>query len=440
MRLGKGHMIALVGAVAGLVLGVLGVVLTASPAEASSTRSFLVTLYGWPDNSPPGDAIAYPKSDGEPTIHDAAGGVGTYANPVTFATDKSELPVGTIVYYAYLHRYFIMEDDCTECDADWSGQGSDGGRNTYHIDLWIGGHGGDSNDVIDCEDALTQSSAKVTLNPPSDEPVDTTPLFNSSSNRCYDPASFKGASPTPSKPATPKSSPSAKKSTPAARRTSSDPGSPSSPSSPSPDRSASRSTSPRPSASAAPSGSASATSPAPTASSYTAIAGPGCANSPDAEFVGVGFSGDGTDDWNVIDGNDGTGSGCSDRFLAMPMSGTANKDAANRGLWVFTPSPAATEYCTFRVYIPKPPSSADGYEVDGTSAVYGVFSGSSVSGASRIGQFTLDQTAHRGGSVLEGSFEITQPLLVVRLYDRGVDYNVTPNAMYGVAAIQVSCS
>jgi hypothetical protein len=42
--------------------------------------------------------------------------------------------------------------------------------------------------------------------------------------------------------------------------------------------------------------------------------------------------------------------------------------------------------------------------------------------------------------VLEGGFTLTQPLLVVRLYDRGIDYTVTPDAMYGVAAIKVTCS
>ncbi len=42
--------------------------------------------------------------------------------------------------------------------------------------------------------------------------------------------------------------------------------------------------------------------------------------------------------------------------------------------------------------------------------------------------------------MLEGGFRITGPLLVVRLYDRGIDYDAKPNAMYGVAAIQLDCS
>ena len=192
MRLTRRRLLTLTGGLLTLALTALGLMAATGSAQASTTRNFLVTLYGWPDNSPPGNDIAYPANEGNPTLHDAAGGVGTYANPITYATDKSELPVGTIVYYPYLHRYFIMEDDCTECDEDWTGAGPDGGPNLYHIDLWIGGQGGNSNDVINCEDDLTQNSEAVIVDPPSTEPVDTTPLFNSSTNACYDPSSFNG--------------------------------------------------------------------------------------------------------------------------------------------------------------------------------------------------------------------------------------------------------
>jgi hypothetical protein len=192
MRLTKRRLAALIGGLLTLALTVFGLMASATTAQASTSRNFLVTLYGWPDNSPPGDAIAYPENGGYPTIHDVASGVGTYANPITYATDQAELAVGTIVYYPYLHRYFIMEDDCTECDEDWTGSGPDGGPGLYHIDLWIGGENGNSNDVINCEDNLTQNSEQVIIDPPSTEPVDTTPLFNSSTNACYNPSSFNG--------------------------------------------------------------------------------------------------------------------------------------------------------------------------------------------------------------------------------------------------------
>ena len=127
MRLTKRRLFTLGIGLLAAALTVAGLVVPSGTAKASTTTNFLVTLYGWPDNSPPGNAIAYPADGGYPTIHNAAGGTGTYSNPVTFATDQAELPIGSIVYYPYLHRYFIMEDDCTACDQDWTGQGPDGG-------------------------------------------------------------------------------------------------------------------------------------------------------------------------------------------------------------------------------------------------------------------------------------------------------------------------
>ena len=191
MRLTKRRLAMLVAALSTVATAALGLMAASVTAQASTTQNYEVTLYGWPDNSPPGNAIAYPANGGNPTLHNAAGGTGTYSDPITYATDRSELAVGTKVYYPYLHRYFIMEDDCVQCDQDWSG-------GTRHIDLWVGGQGGNSNSVINCEDNLTQGSSAVIVSPPSNEPVDTTPLFNSSTNTCYNPSSFTGGGGTPS--------------------------------------------------------------------------------------------------------------------------------------------------------------------------------------------------------------------------------------------------
>jgi hypothetical protein len=156
---------------------ILASVAIAQQAQATTTRSMLVTLYGWPDNSPPGDGTAFG------TGH--AGGVGTWNDPITFATDQHEYAPGTKVYYPYLNRYFIMQDECVECDADWR-------AGKYHIDLWVGGQGANANAVISCENSLTQENGQVIIDPPSNEPVDTTPLFNSATNQCYKPGSNPG--------------------------------------------------------------------------------------------------------------------------------------------------------------------------------------------------------------------------------------------------------
>ena len=182
-------LLASIASAALVVASAVGLMLAGSTAQASpasTTTNMFVTYYGWYDNSPPGAGIAYPG------LHNTAGGTGTFANPITFASDKSELKAGTKIYYAAVKKYFVMEDDCTECDEDWTGQGPDGGPKFWHVDMWTGGKGGNEKAAIDCEDALTQSNpdgspkqTPVIVNPPSNETVDSTPLFNASTGACY---------------------------------------------------------------------------------------------------------------------------------------------------------------------------------------------------------------------------------------------------------------
>jgi hypothetical protein len=155
-------------------------------AYAASTQQTFLTFYGWWDNTPPGGDIAYPK------IHSTAGGKGTYSDPITFATSTAELAAGTKVYVPRVKKYFIMEDSCEECSADWSGQGPNGGPGLRHIDLWLGGKNGSPFDAINCEDALTHYNTDntpvlepVIVSPSSSEVVDSTPLFNESTGACY---------------------------------------------------------------------------------------------------------------------------------------------------------------------------------------------------------------------------------------------------------------
>ena len=165
-------------AVSGLVLIASLFMMTAADAvvqaPAPVTRSMYVTLYGWPDNSPPGNSISYPRSEGYPTVHDVAGGTGTYADPVTLATDSGELPVGTIVYIPYLQKYLVNEDQCVACLSDWS-------HRKYHIDLWIGGQGYTVASLKPHLYELTKASAAVIVDPPANEPVNQTPLLQYSS-------------------------------------------------------------------------------------------------------------------------------------------------------------------------------------------------------------------------------------------------------------------
>src|SRR5579875_3180400 len=160
--------------------------LQAGPAlAAAGPRRVLVyaTYYGWYDNTPPGCAASYSP---------CAGGTGTAADPITFASDTAEFPVGTLLYYPTVRKYFEMGDDCQECDLDWSGHGPNGGPGLHHVDLWIGGRGGDEFDAINCEDALTRARrdgapllTTFVVDPPDDLPVSAAPLFDVASGRCF---------------------------------------------------------------------------------------------------------------------------------------------------------------------------------------------------------------------------------------------------------------
>lgn len=142
----------------------------------TTLTNVLVTLYGWPDNSPPGNAIAYPG------LHSVATQGQTFSNPGTFATDalsNGEMTPGTKVYDAHFQKYFILEDECVQCETDWASK-------KRHIDLWIGGNPpANDTDVINCEDNLTLDGQTIIENPPSTEAVNTTPLYNSNTNACF---------------------------------------------------------------------------------------------------------------------------------------------------------------------------------------------------------------------------------------------------------------
>src|SRR4029453_18559466 len=84
----RGFVAVLLAACLGLVSAVTGV-LGGAPAYAATTKPTFLTFYGWWDNTPPGGDISYPQ------IHDTAGGKGTHAHPVPFATTSKILKPAT---------------------------------------------------------------------------------------------------------------------------------------------------------------------------------------------------------------------------------------------------------------------------------------------------------------------------------------------------------
>jgi hypothetical protein len=171
---------------------------TSSGGAGVTWNKVFVTWYGYDDNSCDTEAqhtcanIAYPMSDGYPTKHDGATeGKGTYDDPVTFAAAVKDDPEtfggatikpGTIIYYAKVKKYFMMEDSCAECTDQWNA------NQLLHVDLWMGpsvppqGQTMFGQPLIDCEDNATDSSADdptdtIIVDPPSNLAVDQTMLF-----------------------------------------------------------------------------------------------------------------------------------------------------------------------------------------------------------------------------------------------------------------------
>lgn len=134
-------------------------VTTVAPKVVRAT----ITFYGWPDNTPPGNAIAHP------VIHQVASGAGTYCNPTTFATESANnarIPYGTKIYVTAIKQYFVREDLCAP-SGPTSGSGSHGCTKLW-FDLWIGGNA-HSNfaSLIRCERKLTPATkTNVIVDPP----------------------------------------------------------------------------------------------------------------------------------------------------------------------------------------------------------------------------------------------------------------------------------
>ena len=144
-------------------------------------QTCLFHFYGFDDNDD-GQlhsntaAIAYPKSDGNPTLHNlATEGQGTYGDPITFAADPKDLkgafPIGSRIYVPYLQKYLIMEDECDTCDQNLPS------GTQYGMNLWMGPQSTSPAPALTaCEDSL-QRMTNIILKPAPNLLVDTTPLF-----------------------------------------------------------------------------------------------------------------------------------------------------------------------------------------------------------------------------------------------------------------------
>lgn len=129
------------------------------------------TWYAARDNDPAGSReIAYPGP--APRHNQATADLGTYAHPITLASDKRWLPAGTIVYAPRWRKYFIMEDECVSAEREFSKSGF------HHVDLYMSDSVKPA--VIAAEDDATNEMAEndiIVLNPDPNYMVDSTPLY-----------------------------------------------------------------------------------------------------------------------------------------------------------------------------------------------------------------------------------------------------------------------
>ena len=144
-----------------------GVVTSGGGGGSGTDFTAYTTGYGWPDNTPPGGAIS------NPVLHATAGGTGSYADPITLAVghsitgsvDTLDIPAGTIFYIPNVRRYFIVEDTCGDGSTPQTGPCHVGfpSDTTVWVDMWVGGQGGNTTAVDNCESFLTDTNGDAHL-------------------------------------------------------------------------------------------------------------------------------------------------------------------------------------------------------------------------------------------------------------------------------------
>jgi hypothetical protein len=139
-----------------------------------TAQTAYVTGYGWPDNSPPGPLTSGPRG--------TAGGIGTFADPITLAVGYTgklhtpDVPYGTKFYEPNVRRYFVVDDTCSNCHRT--------PRNaSIWVDMWVGGDGTNDAAVMACENKLT-GNHKIIRDPSSDYIAFGAPLFDNATGTC----------------------------------------------------------------------------------------------------------------------------------------------------------------------------------------------------------------------------------------------------------------
>lgn len=155
---------------AALLLALLAASLALAPAARADTVASSkgeqrieawITGYTYWDNTPPGSAAI-----ARPTVHDQAGGIGTWDDPITLAVGRSKAgwhyAPGTRMYLEELQKYAVVEDLCGAC--------SKGRKGRAHFDLYLGGQNTTARVARACAGKITAVHS-VVIHPAPDYPV-----------------------------------------------------------------------------------------------------------------------------------------------------------------------------------------------------------------------------------------------------------------------------
>jgi beta-glucanase (GH16 family) len=166
-----------IGRVALLLLVIAGTITTIKIISTRADASTIIPLnhggtkisarttnYSGNDGNvnPPSTAINWPKSDGFPTVHNAVGGTGTFANPITVAINSvngssngtdphGPYKIGEIFYVPRLHLYFVAEDSCNIDAAAFCSENDRDDGTQIHLDFFNGNTNNLQDKLLQCE-------------------------------------------------------------------------------------------------------------------------------------------------------------------------------------------------------------------------------------------------------------------------------------------------
>ncbi|WP_346143254.1 hypothetical protein [Kitasatospora cinereorecta] len=182
---------------------------------------------------------------------------------------------------------------------------------------------------------------------------------------------------------------------------------------------------------------------APAKPTYSAVAGVGCSDkSTDVYLKDADFS-KGSAGWLRSSTGGYRGDGCDGSYVAMPMSGDANKYDGGQGvLWHFDfRSKFTNASCTMQIYVP---ANSDKEYVGGNPSHYFLWNKRYDYGMSMtpLNSFDISQTGNRGSWVNAGTFAVDSGLVTLKLVNTGVDFGSTSvnHAHHAAAPVKLSCT